>query len=47
MLKIYGYAAVAENLSGMEGAIANSYNAPLADVLETLNEWQARYGTRR
>jgi hypothetical protein len=35
--------AVAENLSGMEGAIANSYNAPLDEVLKTLNEWQARY----
>jgi hypothetical protein len=39
--------AVAENLSGMEGAIPNSYNAPLDEVLKTLNEWQARYGTRR
>jgi hypothetical protein len=38
--------AVAENLSGMEGAIANSYDAPLAEVLKTLNEWQARYGRR-
>jgi hypothetical protein len=39
--------AVAENLSGMEGAIGNSYNAPLAEVLKTLNEWRARYGSRR
>jgi hypothetical protein len=39
--------AVAENLSGMEGAISNSYNAPLAEVLKALNEWRARYGTRR
>jgi len=39
--------AVAENLSGMEGAIPNSYNAPLDEVLKTLNEWQARYGARR
>ena len=38
--------AVAENLSGMEGAIPNSYNAPLDEVLKTLNEWQARYGAR-
>jgi len=38
--------AVAENLSGMEGAIPNSYNAPLDEVLKTLNEWQARYGRR-
>jgi hypothetical protein len=38
--------AVAENLSGMEGAIANSYDAPLAEVLKTLNEWQARYAHR-
>ena len=39
--------AVAENLSGMEGAIGNSYNAPLAEVLKSLNEWRARYSTRR
>ena len=35
--------AVAEHLSGMEGAIANSYNAPLDEVLAALNEWRARY----
>lgn len=39
--------AVAENLSGMEGAIANSYDAPLDELLETLKEWRTRYGTRR
>lgn len=39
--------AVAENLSGMEGAIPNNYNAPLAEVLKTLNEWRERYGSRR
>ena len=39
--------AIADELSGMEGAIPNSYNAPLDEVLKTLNEWQARYGTRR
>jgi hypothetical protein len=39
--------AVAENLSGMEGAIANNYNAPLDEVLKTLNEWRTRYGQRR
>jgi hypothetical protein len=38
--------AVAENLSGMEGAIANSYNAPLDQLLKTLNEWRTRYGSR-
>ena len=38
--------AVAENLSGMEGAIANSYNVPLDELLKTLNEWRARYGPR-
>jgi hypothetical protein len=38
--------AVAENLSGMEGAIPNNYNAPLDELLKTLNEWQARYGRR-
>jgi hypothetical protein len=39
--------AVAESLGGMEGAIANNYNAPLDELLKTLNEWQTRYGTRR
>jgi hypothetical protein len=39
--------AIAENLSGMEGAIPNNYNAPLDELLETLNEWRVRYGTRR
>jgi hypothetical protein len=39
--------AVASGLSGMEGAISNSYNAPLTEVLQTLNEWQARYGRSR
>ena len=38
--------AIAENLSGMEGAIPNNYNAPLDELLKTLNEWQARYGRR-
>lgn len=33
-------------LTGMEGAIANSYDAPLTDVLAALNEWRARYGSR-
>lgn len=39
--------AVAGGLSGMEGAIANSYNAPLNEVLKTLNEWRTRYGRSR
>ncbi len=39
--------AVAENLSGMEGAISNSYNAPLKELLETLNTWRARYSRTR
>jgi hypothetical protein len=30
----------------MEGAIANNYDAPLDDILNTLKEWQARYGRR-
>jgi hypothetical protein len=39
---------IAGGLSGgMEGAISNSYNAPLAEVLKTLNEWRARYGRTR
>lgn len=28
----------------MEGAIPNNYNAPLSEILKTLNEWQKRYG---
>lgn len=36
--------AVASTLSGMESAIANSYEAPLDEVLRTLNEWRARFG---
>lgn len=39
--------AIAENLSGMEGAIPNNYNAPLDELLPTLNEWQQRYGRRK
>lgn len=39
--------AVAAGLSGMEGAIANTYNAPLAEILKTLNEWRARFGRQR
>ena len=38
--------AVAENLSGMEGAIPNNYEAPLDELLRTLNDWQQRYGRR-
>ena len=38
--------AIASTLSGMEGAIANSYNAPLDEILKTLTEWRARYGQR-
>ncbi len=38
--------AVASDLSGIEGAISNSYNAPLNEVLETLNAWRARYSRR-
>ena len=36
--------AVASNLSGMEGAISNSYNVSLNELLETLNSWRTRYG---
>ena len=38
--------AVASTLSGMEGAIADHYSAPLEQVLQTLNEWKARHGRR-
>lgn len=35
--------AVASALSGIEGAIAGHYNAPLEQVLQTLNDWKARH----
>jgi hypothetical protein len=35
--------AVAASVSGMEGAIANSYNASLDEVLQSLNLWKARF----
>jgi hypothetical protein len=35
--------AVASTISGMEGGIANNYNASLDEILKTLNEWRARY----
>jgi hypothetical protein len=37
--------AVAQGLSGMEGAIANSYNAPLTEILDVLNTWRKRYAS--
>jgi len=37
---------VASAMAGMEGAIANSYVLPLDRLLERLNEWHARHGTR-
>ena len=36
--------AASSALSGMEGGIANNYDAPLERILQTLNEWLARYG---
>ena len=39
--------AVASFLSGMEGAIADSYAAPVDEVCRTLNEWKARFGSPR
>ncbi|OQA33076.1 MAG: hypothetical protein BWY57_01482 [Betaproteobacteria bacterium ADurb.Bin341] len=39
--------AVASTISGMEGAIANSYNAPLGEVLATLNSWKDRFAAQR
>jgi hypothetical protein len=35
--------AVAASVSGMEGAIPNSYNASLDEVLRMLNRWKARF----
>lgn len=37
--------AVAVALSGMEGAIPNSYNVPLVELEQTLNQWLARFGS--
>ena len=39
--------AVASTVSGMEGAIANSYDAPLGEVLAALNSWKERFGEQR
>ncbi len=36
--------AVAVALSGMEGAIPNSYNVPLVELERTLNHWLERFG---
>src|SRR5262245_20535442 len=38
--------AVAASLSGMEGAISNSYNATLEEIVEALTTWKRRYGGR-
>lgn len=39
--------AVASAMSGMEGAIANSYNAPLDEVLGALLSWKERFARPR
>lgn len=39
--------AVASALSEMEGAIADSYSAPVEEVCRALNEWKARFGSTR
>jgi len=36
--------AIASSLAGMEGAIPNSYDAPLADILAALNSWKSHFG---
>ena len=36
--------AVSASLSGMEGAIANSYDASLDEVLMSLKKWKERFG---
>jgi hypothetical protein len=38
--------AVSSTLSGMEGAIANNYDAPLDEIAKTLDEWRERYGKK-
>lgn len=35
--------AVSSALTGMEGAIADSYTASVDEVCQTLNEWKARF----
>jgi hypothetical protein len=39
--------ALARSVSGMDYAIGNDYNAPLADIAKTLNEWRERYAAGR
>ncbi|MGE4529851.1 MAG: STM3941 family protein [Acidithiobacillus sp.] len=39
--------AVASAVARMEGAIANIYDAPLAEVLASLNSWKHRFATQR
>jgi hypothetical protein len=34
-------------MSGMEGAIANSYEASLDEVLGALTSWKSRFGKQR
>jgi len=38
--------AVSSTISGMEGGIANSYDAPLDEILVTLEEWRERYAKK-
>jgi hypothetical protein len=35
--------AIASSLAGMEGAIRNSYDAPLGEILASLNAWKSRF----
>lgn len=35
--------ALASSLAGMEGAIPNSYDAPLEEILAALNSWKSRF----
>jgi hypothetical protein len=37
----------ASSVYAMDGAIADSYNSTLDDMLHTLNSWKARFGTHR
>jgi len=36
--------ALASSLAGMEGAIPNSYNASLDEILQSLDMWKSRFG---
>jgi hypothetical protein len=38
------FRALNRRLGGVDGAIPDQYQVPLADLERTLNEWRERYG---